>query len=195
MRSIHWTLAVLLLFSCFAVAGDKVPYSATLASTESWTVPANMESPTAEEIAFVADKCGTRPAFWVGLRAVGNMTHSGLISDEQGHCVSLLPPSAAVSIIGREVPDQPNVMIFYNGKSDLTAANHDVQHGTYDGYLEITADGMIIHGVFVTTGGTGRFAGVTGTGTAFGVQTFGPEGVTATLTLTGTQTSVGAAKK
>ncbi len=195
MRSLCWTFAVLLLVSCFAVAADPVPYKATLASIEAWTVPLDLNSPTEVELATVAEKCGAGPAFYVGLKAFGTMTHSGLITDEQGHCVSLLPPTAAPSIIGREVPNQPNVLFFYNGKSELEAANGDVQYGTYDGYLEMTPDGMIIHGIFITTGGTGRFAGVTGTGTALGVQTFGPDGVSAALTLTGTQTTVGSSKR
>ena len=79
---------------------------------------------------------------------------------------------------------------FFDGTFAWTAANGDKVFGIYHGNMIPTSDPTVslIDGVFTFTGGTGRFEGATGGGTASGKQfTTG----SAELKLDGTITSVG----
>lgn len=87
----------------------------------------------------------------VSLVGTGHATHVGLFTNTQSHCVN------------------PSTLDFALGQNTMTAANGDTLVGTYSGHMEITGPNTAaIYGVFVTTGGTGRFAGATGGGVATG---------------------------
>jgi hypothetical protein len=122
----------------------------------------------------------------ITIDAIGNSTLMGLVTDHQHHCTPLPfdPELAGPPPLGVPMP-------FVNGYAELRAANGDKIWGTYHGLATFTLAGMIIDGDLTTTGGTGRFEGANGLGHAFGVQS--PN--SAAMTITGTMTSPGEAKK
>jgi hypothetical protein len=167
-------LAILLLVAAtVAFAGDRVPFQASLAATSLTVTPP-----------FAPGNPCPGPSAFFQITAVGQMSHLGLITDVQSHCLSV-------------IPDASGNLPFFNGQTTLTAANGDKIFGVYDGYVETTAAGHIIHGFLTNTGGTGRFKNATGEGTALGVEITDANGMTVgvALTLKGTMDSVGAAKK
>ncbi len=165
--------AVLLLVSVAASAGDQVPFRASLASTSLTIVDP-----------FAPGNPCPGPSLYFTITAVGQMSHLGLVTDIQSHCLLL-------------IPNQDGTLPFFNGQTTLTAANGDKIFGTYQGYVEVTAEGNVIHGFLRNTGGTGRFKNATGSGTALGVEIRDAHGnsVGAAITLSGTMDSPGAAKK
>jgi hypothetical protein len=66
----------------------------------------------------------------------------------------------------------PNILIFYDGTYVWTAADGEVMKGIYAGYLKMNVNtGLFeIHGVFVISGGTGKFKHAIGGGVASGTQ-------------------------
>ena len=166
-------LMVVLLAGAPAFAGDRVPFQASLAATSLTVTPP-----------FAPDNPCPGPSLFFQITAVGQMSHLGLITDVQSHCLSV-------------IPDANGNLPFVNGHTTLTAANGDKIFGVYAGYVEVTPTGNIIHGFLTNTGGTGRFTGATGVGTALGVEIRDASGNTVgvAITLQGTIDSVGAAKK
>ena len=101
----------------------------------------------------------------------GFVSHMGATTDVQSHCFNF--QTGAVT----------------EGTYTFTAANGDSISGGYNAQLSPTAPGIFaIDGQFTITGGTGRFEGVSGGGTASGVQSANGE---ASLTLAGSISSVG----
>jgi hypothetical protein len=82
----------------------------------------------------------------------GHATHMGKIGIWQHHFADI------------------TTMTFYDGIFVWTAANGDTIEGSYSGYLVPTSVGFEIHGSFTIEGGTGRFAGAYGGGSASGIQ-------------------------
>jgi hypothetical protein len=81
----------------------------------------------------------------------GQATHLGLFTATEGLCLN------------------PGTGEFSSGHFTLTAANGDTISGTSHGQLVPTGSTTAtIYGVFVITGGTGRFSGATGGGVATG---------------------------
>ena len=81
----------------------------------------------------------------------GHATHLGLFTGTQSQCVD------------------PATGAFSSGHFTLTGANGDTISGTHSGQLVMTSPTTAtINGVFVITGGTGRFSGATGGGVATG---------------------------
>lgn len=185
-KASKWTLTALMvaLLCGLAVAGDKAPYKATLASTNVQILPPGVEGNDCPELPNVPADIGI---FKFIITAVGNSTLMGLTVDVQSHCAFMpLDPNAPPPPPG--TPPAP----FFNGLATLTGANGDKIFGTYSGFLSVTEQGLVIDGTLITTGGTGRFKGATGEGKAFGVQTLEGD---AALTLTGTLSTPGAIKK
>ena len=92
-----------------------------------------------------------------GLRSdilgVGHATHLGKFTTVQHHCFDPLDPTFA----------------FTEGFYTFTGANGDTIFGTYHGHLvPIAGPVFAIVGEFTIEGGTGRFVGATGGGTASG---------------------------
>lgn len=171
MKKVVRVLVVICFLSALTIAAD-IPYNASLAAIgEPAVYPPFSETTLAN--------CGPGPFLYMEIEAVGTMTHMGLTYDKQHHCIDL------------------TTMTFDRGHCTLTAANGDTVFGEYFGELEITEAGNIIHGHFTTTGGTGRFNGVTGTGEALGVETRDSSGnITGmALTLAGMHSNVGQSKK
>jgi hypothetical protein len=89
----------------------------------------------------------------VDIVSEGQGTYVGLHTSIQHHCIN--PPSLA----------------FTDGEFTITAADGDQLSGTYFGELVPIAPPIFaINGNFTFTGGTGRFEGATGGGTASGEQ-------------------------
>lgn len=92
--------------------------------------------------------------FWfvpISLVGAGQATHLGLFTETQSHCVNLA------------------TLDFSQGQFTFTGANGDTVSGTYSGHLVPAGPTTVtIYGVFVLTGGTGRFTGATGGGLATG---------------------------
>ena len=87
----------------------------------------------------------------ISLIGSGQATHLGLFTETQSHCLN------------------PATLEFALGQFTFTSANGDTVSGTYSGHLVITGPTSAdIYGVFVFSGGTGRFAGATGGGSATG---------------------------
>ena len=191
MKKIALLVAVL-TFQAFAMAADQVPYKATLASTSVelvFPMPGVDTGRCAQLDLFIPlpSQTGLRWGL-MKITAVGRSTHMGLVTDVQSHCTPLpVDPLHATPppIGGDPIP-------FLLGEATLTAANGDTIHGTYSGLMRVTEAGMIVDGILITDSGTGRFAGATGTGRAFGVQGF--DGSSA-LTITGTISSPGSLKQ
>ncbi|MBX2990088.1 MAG: hypothetical protein KF749_02855 [Bacteroidetes bacterium] len=82
----------------------------------------------------------------------GTATHLGRLAGSQHHCLN------------------PATGAFSNGEFEYTAANGDRLSGTYSGNLVPSADPTVfaLTGSFSFTGGTGRFAHATGSGTPSG---------------------------
>ena len=178
-------ILALLLLPSLAMAADKVPYVATLASTGF-----HIDYPTPDQNAAGCDFADTAEP-WNGMRwgkitieAVGHSTLMGLVTDIQWHCTPMPPGDFGPPPTGFPVP-------FKHGKATITAANGDTIYGDYEGFATFDGKGLVIAGNLTTTGGTGRFAGASGTGKALGVQT----PASAAMSLTGTMTPPGAAKK
>ncbi len=179
------TILLAASMSIAALAGDQVPYKATLASTSFDIVFPGLGD---------TGRCATLPTDnlppdtgWglITITAVGNSTLMGLVTDTQSHCTVLpLDPNAPQPPEGTQVP-------FVLGEATITGANGDSIVGRYQGILTVTASGLVINGHLTTYDGTGRFTGANGEGTAFGVQSEAG----AALTLTGTLSSVGSLKK
>jgi len=102
----------------------------------------------------------------------GIATHLGRFTTVQHHCTTAGDPLA-----------------FTDGEYRFTAANGDQIYGTYAGrFVPIDAAGNVaVDGRFTIGGGTGRFAGATGGGSAAGTGT----AAGGTVILEGTITSVG----
>ena len=186
-RSPRFLVAVLIavLVPGAAVAGDQVPYKATLASTSFNIVfPGLVDTGRCAAL----PTAGLPPSTGWGLitiTAVGNSTLMGLVVDVQSHCTVLpLDPNAPPPPVGAVVPA-------VLGQTVITGANGDSIFGTYQATLTVTEAGAVINGHLTTFDGTGRFTGAKGEGTAFGVQSQAG----AVLTLTGTMSSVGSLRK
>ena len=119
----------------------------------------------ADQVPFVAQftssvPSGTSPGCDAGmipvaLAGIGQATHMGRFTESQTHCVN------------------PTTFAFSAGRFLFTGANGDSVSGTYSGQLVVTTPTTAaIYGVFVITGGTGRFAGATGGGNATGTLDF-----------------------
>jgi len=113
---------------------------------------------------------GTMPAFAVerpfALKGTGVAT---LITDDAGHLIGAIPTGSGtathlgqwtVSGTVNYIPDSEGVL-HSSGEATLTAANGDKLQIQIDGILDPVA--AIDQGVFRFNGGTGRFAGATGT--------------------------------
>ncbi len=171
------------LLSGLALAGDQVPYKATLASTSVTILPPGEGNDCPTTVPDLPEGLGV---FKFVIAAVGNSTLMGLTADVQSHCIAMpLDPNAPPPPLGAQLP-------FFNGVATLTGANGDKIFGTYSGTVTVTEQGLVIDGTLITNGGTGRFTGATGTGKAFGVQTFTGDSA---LTLTGTLSSPGSLRK
>lgn len=87
----------------------------------------------------------------------GQATYLGRFSISQSHCLN---------------PQSP--LAFTGGTLVATAANGDLLYGTYGGaFVPTGAPGVFtVVGSFTITGGTGRFARATGSGSASGEATF-----------------------
>ena len=91
----------------------------------------------------------------IGLIGRGQATHMGTFTETQTHCLNLATGE------------------FTSGQYTITGANGDIVFGTYSGHVVPTsATTAAIYGVFVVTGGTGRFVGATGGGAATGTLDF-----------------------
>ncbi len=99
----------------------------------------------------------------------GYATHLGATTDQQSHCQNFATGT------------------FSNGQYTFTAANGDTIFGTYSGQLVPAGNAFVIDGQFTITGGTGRFVGATGDGSASGTQSVAGE---ANLVLLGAISSV-----
>jgi hypothetical protein len=86
------------------------------------------------------------------LTGEGVATHLGRFTVVQSHCLN------------------PATFTFTGGVITWTAANGDELHGTYSGSLAPTPDPIILQitGAFEFSGGTGRLANATGSGSATG---------------------------
>jgi len=168
-----------------AIAGDQVPYKASLASTSFIIVfPGLGDTGRCASLPIADLPPGTGWGL-IKITAVGHSTLMGLVTDIQSHC-SVLPldPNAPPPPVGTVVPA-------ILGQSVITGANHDSLVGSYEATLTFTEAGAVIDGHFAINGGTGRFVGAKGEATAFGVQTQAG----AALTLTGMMSSVGSVRK
>lgn len=168
-----------------AVAGDRVPYKATLASTSFNIVfPGLGDTGRCAALPTVGLPPGTGWGL-ISITSVGNSTLMGLIIVVQSHC-SVLPldPNSPQPPVGTAVPATM-------GQAVITGANGDSIIGSYEATLTITEAGAVINGLLTTYDGTGRFAGAKGEGAAYGLQTEAGS----VLTLTGTMSSVGALKQ
>ncbi len=186
MRKLLALTLIAALLPLAAVAGEQVPYKATLAST-SFNVVFPVEGADTGRCAYLPTTDLPPGTGWglITITAVGNSTLMGLVTDVQSHCTPLpTNPAAPPPPSGMQAP-------FLLGEATITGANGDSIIGTYEGIMTITDSGMIIDGLLTTHDGTGRFAGAKGVGKAYGVQA----GNSAAITLTGTMTSPGAAKK
>lgn len=188
MRKALLLTLVVVLLPLFAFAGDQVPYRATLAST-SFNIVYPTPAADTGRCAFLPTDQLPPGLGWglITITAVGNSTLMGLVTDTQSHCTPLpIDPEHAT-------PPEPGgpPAPFLLGEAVIKAANGDIIRGSYEGMLTITETGMIIDGVLTTYDGTGRFAGAKGIGRAYGVQV----GPSAAITLTGTMTPPGAARK
>ena len=92
------------------------------------------------------------PILEIVVTGSGHSTHMGKIGIWQHHLVSVI------------------TMTFYDGTFVWTAADGDTIEGSYSGNLVPTSAGFEIHGSFMIDGGTGRFAGASGSGAALGMQ-------------------------
>lgn len=95
--------------------------------------------------------------FYSDSEATGTVTHLGLATLRTTH-----------------IPD-PNTLALTQGVFTLVAANGDEVHGTYEGAAAYDPERTdVVHGTatFVVSGGTGRFAGATGSITATFLETF-----------------------
>jgi hypothetical protein len=91
----------------------------------------------------------------IGLVGKGQGTHMGQFTETQSHCLN------------------PATFEFASGQFTFTGANGDTVFGTYSGKVVPTsATAGSIYGVFVITGGTGRFTGASGGGAATGTLDF-----------------------
>ena len=119
------------------------------------------------------DRC---PALTIQIEGAGTATHLGALTTVQSHCVT--PPSFDFTL----------------GEFTLTAANGDQLFGTYEGqFLPLAPPLVAIDGELTFTGGTGRFAGATGSGVASGEQNLATGD--ATVVLEGTISSVGSNRR
>lgn len=107
------------------------------------------------------------PILEIVVTGIGHSTHMGKVGIWQHHFVDV------------------TAMTFYDGTFVWTAANGDTIEGSYSGNLVPTSAGFEIQGSFTIEGGTGRFAGASGGGSASGIQYFDN---TADLALDGTIT-------
>ena len=109
--------------------------------------------------------------FLLQISGGGHATQMGAITDSQGHCQN--PVTGAAT----------------DGEYVLTTVSGDTIFGSYSAQLIPAAGNTFsIQGQFTITGGTGRFSGATGGGTAGGTQF--PNGE-ATLVLNGPISSGG----
>jgi hypothetical protein len=118
----------------------------------------------ADQVPFVATFTssvpgGNLPTCAAGLQPIsligtGQATHLGQFAETRTHCLDL------------------STGPFSSGLFSLTGANGDTVFGTYSGYVVPSGPTGAIYGVFMITGGTGKFAGSTGGGTASGTLDF-----------------------
>ena len=184
-------VVVIALLPSLTLAAEKVPYVATLASTHFEmiypTPGANTERcALLDTFAPLPPEMGLKWGL-IKIEAIGHSTLMGLVTDVQSHCTPLPINPELAGPPPADAPPAPFVL----GEATLTGANGDTIYGVYEGLATFTATGLVIDGKLTTTGGTGRFLGVTGEGRAFGVQ--GPS--SSAMILTGTMSSPGSAKK
>jgi hypothetical protein len=101
------------------------------------------------------DRCA--PLFTAGNVTHGTMTHLGRVTGEHSQCID---PTGVLQ----------DPLIFTNGQVTVTAANGDQLFLTFAGTLMPSdAPGVFnVNNPFQVVGGTGRFAGAAGGGTASG---------------------------
>lgn len=113
----------------------------------------------------------------------GIFTYTSELAADQGTCPVLRIQSAGsghATQLGRfqiaqsQCLDPADPLAFTGGTLVATAANGDLQYGTYAGRFVPTATPGVftVDGSFAITSGTGRMSGATGGGTATGTATF-----------------------
>src|SRR6266487_671528 len=141
----HRSLVISLLF----LAGVLVLTAMPMAAADQVPFKMTLNLMTTS-IAPNPDACGTGSL--VNIVGNGNATELGRFTDTQHHCI------------------YPDSLVFDNGHFVFTAANGDLLVGSYHGFLTPTGNPTVfdVHGQWVVTGGTGRFANATGSGVASG---------------------------
>lgn len=153
MRPVLATACVLLACTAPAFAGDKpayVPFKAGLAITETLGQPSG--------------ECYAQAPAGGGA-ANGDITGTGMSS-----------PVGAITMSSQDciTSASPYLMpplSFSSKQVTLQASNGDQLIAQYQGTATPQADGtLVLSGTFTFTGGTGKYAGVKGTGTVDGVE-------------------------
>jgi hypothetical protein len=165
MRSSQITLVTFLGFAALlsTACGDDDPTGPT---TEPFTA-----SFTAEQVAAPGGRC---PALTVSITGSGEAEPGGAFTIEQSHCVD---------------PAGPNPLAVAEGQFTFTFASGATLTGTYTDVLVPTETAGVfnLNGAATFTGGTGEFAGASGSANATGTVNL-LTGEASGLALTGTIT-------
>jgi hypothetical protein len=135
-----------------AVLAIAVLVSCTLSISAAYAANGVQERPFKATGSGSAVALSAPPVLEIVVTGNGHATHMGKVGIWQHHFVDV------------------TTMTFYDGMFVWTAANGDTIEGSYSGYLVPTSAGFEIHGSFTIEGGTGRFEGSTGGGSASGMQ-------------------------